>query len=134
MGVSSISMLGDAYSQNQKDLKLYYAAVSARGQAQWKGCALSRDDLIRRDVIKQLICNFQLSFADIAERYALDFQDYFSQDLALLRPFVEDGLVLLDESGIRVPATGRLLIRNICMCFDSYLRERARQQQFSRVI
>ena len=134
LGVSSISMLGDAYSQNQKDLKLYYAAVSARGQAQWKGCALSRDDLIRRDVIKQLICNFQLSFADIAERYALDFQDYFAQDLALLRPFIDDGLVQLDETGIRVPATGRLLIRNICMCFDSYLRERARQQQFSRVI
>ena len=52
----------------------------------------------------------------------------------MLRPFVDDGLVLLDETGIRVPATGRLLIRNICMCFDSYLRERARQQQFSRVI
>ncbi len=134
LGVSSISMLGDAYSQNQKDLKLYYAAVEAQGQAQWKGCALSRDDLIRRDVIKQLICNFQLSFAEIAERYALDFQDYFAQDLALLRPFIDDGLVQLDETGIRVPATGRLLIRNICMCFDSYLRERARQQQFSRVI
>jgi oxygen-independent coproporphyrinogen-3 oxidase len=29
---------------------------------------------------------------------------------------------------------GRLLIRNICMCFDKYLRAKARQQQFSRVI
>ena len=134
LGVSSISMLGDAYSQNQKDLKLYYAAVTAQGQAQWKGCALSQDDLIRRDVIKQLICNFQLSFAEISERYALDFKGYFAQDLALLRPFIEDGLVAMDEAGIRVSSTGRLLIRNICMCFDTYLRERARQQQFSRVI
>ncbi len=134
LGVSSISMLGDAYSQNQKDLKLYYAAVTAQGQAQWKGCALNHDDLIRRDVIKQLICNFQLSFAEISERYALDFKSYFAQDLALLRPFIEDGLVAMDEVGIRVSSTGRLLIRNICMCFDSYLRERARQQQFSRVI
>ena len=134
LGVSSISMLGDAYSQNQKDLKLYYAAVTAQGQAQWKGCALSQDDLIRRDVIKQLICNFQLSFAEISERYALHFKGYFAQDLALLRPFIEDGLVAMDEAGIRVSSTGRLLIRNICMCFDTYLRERARQQQFSRVI
>ena len=134
LGVSSISMLGDAYSQNQKDLKLYYAAVTAQGQAQWKGCALSHDDRIRRDVIKQLICNFQLSFAEISERYALDFNSYFAQDLALLRPFIEDGLVAMDEAGIRVSSTGRLLIRNICMCFDTYLRERARQQQFSRVI
>ncbi|MDN6228633.1 MAG: hypothetical protein L0J12_05310, partial [Enterobacterales bacterium] len=26
------------------------------------------------------------------------------------------------------------LIRNICMCFDIYLRKQARMQQFSRVI
>ncbi|WP_268629703.1 hypothetical protein, partial [Escherichia coli] len=25
-------------------------------------------------------------------------------------------------------------IRNICMCFDRYLRQQARSQQFSRVI
>jgi len=35
---------------------------------------------------------------------------------------------------IQVSATGQLLIRNICMCFDVYLRNKARQQQFSRVI
>ncbi len=134
LGVSSISMLGDAYSQNQKDLKLYYAAITAQGQAQWKGCALNRDDLIRRDVIKQLICNFQLDFASIEQAYDVSFADYFAQDLLLLRPFIQDGLVTLEAGGIRVSTTGRLLIRNICMCFDSYLRERARQQQFSRVI
>ena len=134
LGVSSISMLGDAYSQNQKELKAYYAALDAQGQAQWKGCALSADDLVRRDVIKQLICNFRLDYAEIEQRYALSFAEYFAVDLALLAPFVADGLVVLEPHGIRVSTTGRLLIRNICMCFDVYLRERARQQQFSRVI
>lgn len=134
LGVSSISMLGDAYSQNQKDLKTYYQQVDSLGHAQWKGCALSRDDLIRRDVIKALICNFRLAFAEIEERHGLRFADYFAEDLALLQPFVADGLVTLDADGIQVSATGRLLIRNICMCFDVYLRQRARQQQFSRVI
>ena len=134
LGVSSISMLGDAYSQNQKELKAYYAALDAQGQAQWKGCALSADDLVRRDVIKQLICNFRLDYAEIEQRYALCFAEYFAVDLALLAPFVADGLVVLEPHGIRVSTTGRLLIRNICMCFDVYLRERARQQQFSRVI
>ncbi len=134
LGVSSISMLGDAYSQNQKDLKRYYEQVEKQGHAQWKGCALSRDDLIRRDVIKLLICNFSLRFADIEARYQLDFGRYFAADLALLQTFVDDGLVQLSPDGIRVGTTGRLLIRNICMCFDSYLRDRARQQQFSRVI
>lgn len=84
-------------------------------------------------MIKQLICNFQLDFATIEQAYGVSFADYFAQDLLLLRPFIQDGLVTLEAGGVRVSTTGRLLIRNICMCFDSYLRERARQQQFSRV-
>ncbi len=37
LGVSSISMIGDAYSQNQKELKAYYGQVETLGHAQWKG-------------------------------------------------------------------------------------------------
>ncbi|PXG56230.1 hypothetical protein DMP64_30625, partial [Klebsiella pneumoniae] len=42
------------------------------------------------------------------------------------------GLVAVDDKVIQVTAKGRLLIRNICMCFDAYLRQKARMQQFSR--
>ncbi len=52
----------------------------------------------------------------------------------LLAPLAKDGLVDVSEKGIQVTAKGRLLIRNICMCFDTYLRQKARMQQFSRVI
>ncbi|MXG35655.1 oxygen-independent coproporphyrinogen III oxidase, partial [Escherichia coli] len=55
-------------------------------------------------------------------------------DLALLAPLAKDGLVDVDDKSIQVTAKGRLLIRNICMCFDAYLRQKARMQQFSRVI
>ncbi|WP_163130104.1 oxygen-independent coproporphyrinogen III oxidase [Agarivorans sp. Alg241-V36] len=134
LGVSSISMLGDAYSQNQKDLKTYYGQIDQLGHAQWKGIALNQDDLIRRELIKTLICNFQLSFKDIEQQFELDFQDYFAEDLQLLKPFVEDRLVSLSDSDLQVTNKGRLLIRNICMCFDVYFRNQARRQQFSRVI
>ncbi|MDO6764415.1 oxygen-independent coproporphyrinogen III oxidase [Agarivorans sp. 1_MG-2023] len=134
LGVSSISMLGDAYSQNQKDLKTYYAQIDQQGHAQWKGIALNQDDLIRRELIKTLICNFQLSFSDIEQQFNLDFQAYFAEDLGLLKPFVEDGLVSMSNEEIIVTNKGRLLIRNICMCFDVYFRSQARRQQFSRVI
>ena len=56
------------------------------------------------------------------------------EDLALLKPLIADGLVELTATGLEVTGLGRLLIRNICMCFDRYLRQKARQQQFSRVI
>ncbi|MDO6685637.1 MULTISPECIES: oxygen-independent coproporphyrinogen III oxidase [unclassified Agarivorans] len=134
LGVSSISMLGDAYSQNQKELKTYYAQIDQQGHAQWKGIALNQDDLIRRELIKTLICNFQLSFSDIEQQFNLDFHAYFAEDLVLLKPFVEDGLVSMSNEEIIVTNKGRLLIRNICMCFDVYFRSQARRQQFSRVI
>lgn len=134
MGVSAISMIGDCYAQNQKELKTYYQQVDEQGDALWRGLALTRDDCIRRDVIKLLICNFQLNFSDVEKLWDLNFAEYFAQDLKLLAPLAEDGLVAVDENRIHVTAKGRLLIRNICMCFDVYLRQKARLQQFSRVI
>ncbi|WP_114194853.1 oxygen-independent coproporphyrinogen III oxidase [Edaphovirga cremea] len=134
LGVSAISMLGDSYAQNEKDLKTYYAQVTERGNALWRGLEMSHDDCIRRDVIKTLICNFSLDYAPIEQKYAITFADYFAEDLILLAPLEKDGLVACSKEGIQVTPRGRLLIRNICMCFDVYLRKQARQQQFSRVI
>ncbi|SQI33946.1 Oxygen-independent coproporphyrinogen-III oxidase [Leminorella richardii] len=134
LGVSAISMMGDTYAQNQKDLKAYYASVEEKGNALWKGLVMTEDDCLRRDVIKTLICNFQLRFADIEQAYGIRFVEHFAEDLALLAPLAKDGLVTIDDTGIQVTGKGRLLIRNICMCFDTYLRQQARRQQFSRVI
>ncbi|ADO50617.1 oxygen-independent coproporphyrinogen III oxidase [[Enterobacter] lignolyticus] len=134
LGVSAISMIGDSYAQNQKELKLYYQQVEDTGNALWRGIALTRDDCIRRDVIKALICNFRLNVTAVEAQWGLTFADYFAEDLKLLAPLAKDGLVDVDEKGIQVTAKGRLLIRNICMCFDAYLRQKARMQQFSRVI
>ncbi|SEL80787.1 oxygen-independent coproporphyrinogen-3 oxidase [Kosakonia sacchari] len=134
LGVSAISMIGDSYAQNQKELKLYYQQVDERGDALWRGIALTRDDCIRRDVIKGLICNFRLDFSATERAWDLNFRDYFAEDLRLLAPLVNDGLVEMNEQGLQVTPKGRLLIRNICMCFDAYLRQKARMQQFSRVI
>jgi len=100
----------------------------------WRGLALTDDDCLRRDLIKTLICNFRLAYQPLERQYGIDFTAYFAEDLQLLAPFERDGLVERDEQGIRVTPRGRLLIRNICMCFDRYLRQQARSQQFSRVI
>lgn len=134
LGVSAISMLGDSYAQNQKDLKLYQQQVELSGNGLWKGFSLNEDDKIRRDVIKQLICHFFLDKQAIEQQYQIRFDHYFNEDLTLLDPLVKDGLVTITDDAIIVNPKGHLLIRNICMCFDSYMRQQARQQQFSRVI
>ncbi|THA10582.1 oxygen-independent coproporphyrinogen III oxidase [Rodentibacter pneumotropicus] len=134
LGVSSISLLGDTYAQNEKDLKTYYALVEENGNALHKGLELSEEDCLRRDVIKQLICNFKLDFEPIERQYNLRFREHFAEDLVLLQPLVDDELISLTEQGLMVSPKGRLLIRNICLCFDTYSRAAAKRQQFSRII
>ena len=134
LGVSAISLLGDTYAQNQKELKHYYADVEVRGIALHKGLVMTEEDCLRRDVIKQLICNFKLDYSTIETLYSIDFKTHFAEDLALLAPLAEDGLIEIHDKGLQVTPQGRLLIRNICMCFDTYSRQQARRQQFSRII
>jgi len=134
LGVSAISMLGNSYAQNQKDLFLYAENIKIHQHALWKGFTMNQDDRIRRDVIKQLICHFQLIKSEIAHQHNINFDDYFSEDLALLKPLEKDGLIIINKDTLKVTSKGRLLIRNICMCFDIYLRQTTKQQQFSRVI
>lgn len=134
LGVSAISLLGDTYAQNQKELKHYYADIEQKGTALHKGFVMSQEDCLRRDVIKQLICNFKLDYAPFEQQYGIDFKTHFAEDLELLAPLAEDGLIEIGEKGLQVSPVGHLLIRNICLCFDTYSRQQARRQQFSRII
>lgn len=134
LGVSAISLLGDTYAQNQKELKQYYADIEQKGTALHKGFVMSQEDCLRRDVIKQLICNFKLDYAPFEQQYGIDFKTHFAEDLELLAPLAADGLIEIGEKGLQVSPVGHLLIRNICLCFDTYSRQQARRQQFSRII
>ena len=132
-GATSIGMVGDSYSQNLKGLEEYYARIDSNRLAVFRGVQLNADDRLRRAIITALICNFSLKFAAIEREYGVAFHDTFRPELAELADMQADGLLTLDAAGIQVLPPGRLLIRNICMAFDRYLREQ-KQQRFSRVI
>jgi oxygen-independent coproporphyrinogen-3 oxidase len=100
----------------------------------FRGYELDEDDVLRRQVINELICHFRLDFAVIERDFSIRFGDYFATELDELAAMERDGLLALDGEGIRVHPAGRLLIRNICMVFDRYLRARQPGQTFSRVI
>ena len=134
MGVSSISSVAESYSQNAKTLDEYYAALDKNQFPVIRGITLTDDDVIRREVIQQLACHFQLSFADIEKQFNLKFADYFAQELNELAAMAQDGLLGLDAEGLVVTPRGRFLIRNICMVFDVSLRAANAQTRFSKVI
>ena len=134
LGVTSIGKVDNTYGQNRRELEEYYADIDAGRLPVFRGIELSRDDEIRRDTITKLICNFSLTYADVATRWGIDFGAYFAADLARVKPMEADGLLEMDAQGIRVLPRGRLLIRNICMAFDAYRNGPEAQGGFSKVI
>ena len=134
LGVTSIGKVDNSYAQNRRELAEYYADIDAGRLPVFRGIELSRDDEIRRDTITKLICNFSLTYAEVAARWGIDFGAYFAADLSRVRPMEADGLLEMDAQGIRVLPRGRLLIRNICMAFDAYRNGPEAQGGFSKVI
>ncbi|NVJ65324.1 MAG: oxygen-independent coproporphyrinogen III oxidase [Gammaproteobacteria bacterium] len=134
LGVSSISKVANCYSQNKTDLPSYYQSLAEDKLPVWRGCILSQDDELRRDVIMSLICNFKLDIKAIESAYDISFAAYFKDELEQLNSFIDDGLVILSKEQILITESGRFFIRNICMQFDRYLQEINQLQAFSKVI
>jgi len=122
-GVTSIGEFGGGYAQNTKNLQEYYRAIDSGMLATERGIKLTRDDVIRKDVIRQLISGMDLQFSRMDGMFDMDFKTYFSDELRDLGSFVENGLVEITAESLRVTDEGRFVIRNICMTFDSYLEK-----------
>lgn len=133
LGVTSIGSVGDSYSQNQRTLEDYAASLNNNELPVFRGITLTDDDKIRRKVITQLICHFELDIAQLEKQLNIHFSDYFADVYPQLEQFYQDGLLSYDHQKIKVLPVGQLLIRNICMAFDRYIEQKT-PQQFSKVI
>jgi len=133
-GISAIGKIGPSYAQNVKTLDEYYARLDADTLPVLRGVDLNGDDLIRRDTIQKLMCNFELDFAALSQAHGIPFAAMFAPEFAALAPLAADGLVELSADNLRVTPRGRLLVRTVAMLFDRYLRESLQQGKYSRVI
>lgn len=133
MGITSISSVADSYAQNVKDMDGYYQRIDAGQIPVFRGIELSADDKLRRAIITALICHYRLDMQAIEQAFNIGFREYFAAELQALKEMQADGLLQLEADAIQVLPAGKLLIRNVCMVFDRYLRER-QEQRFSKVI
>ncbi len=133
-GVSAIGKIGPTYVQNVKTLDEYYARLDACTLPVMRGVRLTADDMIRRDVIQKLMCDFELDFAALESEHDIPFAAMFAPELTALAPLAADGLVEISADRLRVTPRGRLLVRTVAMTFDRYLREAKQGTQYSRVI
>ena len=134
LGVSSIGRIGATYSQNAKTMEEYCDLLDQGLFPVVRGLALSRDDLVRRAVIMALMCQGQVQFESIDLAYLVDFRTYFAKELEDLKTLVEQGLVVIDTTGIQVTSQGWFFVRAVAMMFDRYLQSDRTRAQFSKII
>ncbi|MCH9739902.1 MAG: oxygen-independent coproporphyrinogen III oxidase [Epsilonproteobacteria bacterium] len=135
IGLTSIGEGKRYYAQNTKDMKLYEEALDAGRLPFERGVVLDDDDFLRKAVIMELMANFHIDIKRVEREYGIDFNQYFADALDALQEFVEADLVSIDDTEIKVSTTGTLLIRNIAMPFDAYMKKYAQSKKsFSKTV
>jgi len=134
LGLSAIGKIGPTYSQNYRELEDYYETLDRDELPIMRGMELNTDDLVRRAIIQALMCHFELAKESFNNTYQIEFDRYFAVELKELREYDHEGLLEISQQSIKVTPKGRMLIRNICMVFDKYLRTRQEHALYSKVI
>lgn len=119
LGVSAIGDSWYAFGQNVKSVEGYERMIS-RGQFPvYRGHVLTREDLIIRRHILNIMCNLKTSW----ENEDLKFPE-LPEVLERLIEMQKDGILELEPEGLRIPEKGRAFVRNICMAFDLRLQRK----------
>ena len=133
-GISSIGKVDDCYSQNVRTLDDYYTSIDSGHLPVLRGLRLDQDDLLRRELIGELMCQFSLDTKQFATEHQIEFQDYFKTEVNELKELEEAGLLEWNKDEIYVPIKGRLLARRVAMTFDRHLRESQAKGTYSKVL
>ncbi len=134
LGVSSIGSIGNMFAQSSTTTLEYEMLINKGTLPIRKGIVVDDDDQLRAAVIQSLMCYDELVYDDFNQQHDVDFRRYFSTEIKRLEPLAKDQLVTLGDRGIRITAKGRLLLRNIAMTFDRYMRNDENESRFSKAI
>lgn len=130
LGASSISDSWTGFVQNVKNVEEYETLVHRGVFPFSKGHQLSQQDLILRQHILNLMCQFstQWSLEDLNNPAVY-------KGLRKLAEMENDGLVKRLPNQLIITEKGRPYVRNVCMCFDEYLwQKRPNTPIFSQTI
>jgi oxygen-independent coproporphyrinogen-3 oxidase len=133
-GMSAISQAGDGYWQNQKELDDYYRVVDSEGFPIMRGYLMTEEDKLRRTTIMRLMCDLELDYAAMSQLLDVNFKNNFADEIESFDDMESDGLVERTDSVLRVTEVGRLLIRNLAMRFDAYLKQQQQEGRYSTTI
>lgn len=134
-GSSSISQFNGAYIQNTKNLNKYMENIEKSGFAVERGYELSKNDIIRREVITDIMCNGHFSFEDISNKFKLsttELKEILEFSETKLEAFIEDDLITYKNEVLELKSEGFFVVRNIAMAFDPLLK--TSEAQYSKTV
>ncbi len=134
LGITGISQFGNVYSQNVKTEKEYFETIDKGEIPIAKGYKMDEDDILRKDVIMRIMCDFELDFAKIEEKYNINFENYFAWGIKNLTELINDNLVEIFDKKLIIKEKGRLLVRNVAMNFDAFIEKQLDKAKYSRTI
>src|SRR5690554_1109129 len=129
LGNSSISDIGYAYAQNNKEISAYKAELIEGKFPLQKGHIQTCEDRQIRQLILDIICQEKTEWS---MAFFIGLSDEVRDQL---EEMVADGLINYNHLGLQVTAIGRAWVRNICAVFDRKLnRKKSTAFSFSKVV
>jgi oxygen-independent coproporphyrinogen III oxidase len=120
VGASAIGRLPQGYVQNAADIGGWGRAVEAGSLATRRGRRLSVDDVMRGDVIEQLMCFFECDLDMVCARHGLG-REALGDCNPALEEMARDGLISLAGGHVHIPPAARPFTRVVAAAFDAYL-------------
>ena len=118
VGASSISKFSQGFAQNDSSTSKHTNAIRGGTFSTARGHRLTADDQMRGRIIEALMCDFQVSTAEITEKFEISkakLQSLFNEvNLAF------NNLLIVSDEGLFIPEPARPLTRMIARHFDAY--------------
>ena len=133
VGMSAISAVDGHFVQQTAHLGRWWRAVEAGEAPVQRAYVSDRADRIRADIIRGILCDLQLDFATIDQRWSVAFEEAFGEELGRLAPLIADGLVTHEDRRLAITDRGRRFARVVAMAFDP-AAQRPDGGRYSRVV
>lgn len=123
-GVTGISQLAMAYSQNTKDIKEYIERTNRGELPVLRGYILNEQEQIAREVISNLMCSYNINWGNIATLFGVSVDEVkgaMNYDDRALQVFAADGIIHYDSDHISMPPHAKALVRNVAASLDKLM-------------
>lgn len=120
LGASSIGQLPQGYVQNMPATGEYQRMADNGGLAAVRGVGVTDDDRMRRRVIEEIMCRFELSFVGLRAEFG-PAVDAIVSEARIFAQSNQDDICRLDGDRFVITDIGRPFARTIAAVFDSYL-------------